>query len=591
MNIGIAFGDHIRSEKIPKRRPSHEIDGSMRGFLLLTIAVLTVGILVVRLISLQLFQGSYYRTLSDSNRIRTKVIYAPRGVIFDRFGIPLVFNMPGFRQIEKDKTTLLNQETALTRIAKGEKDIEIDSLREYPYKDVLAHIVGYVGQVSKEELDSEKYKNYGLTDWIGKAGVEKQYESELRGVNGKQLIEVDASGKHRRTLGQTDPIPGLDITLTLDARMQNAVYEALKNAKKGTVIVSSPKGEILAMVSKPSFDPNLFTLDTTYKASTSGYQNISQILRDNDNQPLINRAVAGTYPPGSTFKLITAAAGLENKLINKDFIIKDTGVIKIGEFSFSNWYYTQYGKTDGDVNIVKAISRSNDIFFYKLAEMVNVDRLSQMAEKFGIGRRLSADFIDEQEGVLPTKEWKQKEIGEVWYLGDTFIYGIGQGYLLTTPLQVNVFTQVIANGGQVYQPKIIRHLVDKKLNEGVIKDETVSLIQQGMIRSCSPGGVAWPLFDFAVKNPDLKIDGKNITQAAKATSSADLADLRHVTIACKTGTAQHGGEHTLPHAWITLFAPAYDPEIVVTALNESSGEGSNEAAPIAKKVLEAWFSK
>lgn len=601
MKVGHAFADHIKSEKIVRRHYSENIDRNMRSRFLLVFVLFALGVLLFRLTSLQLFLGNYYRTLSDSNRIRTKIIYSPRGIIFDRNGIPLVFNKPGYREIEKEKTTLLRQEPALTRLALGAKNIEIDSLREYPYKDAFSHVLGFVGQISKEELASKEFKDYNLTDWIGKTGVERRYEDVLSGTNGKQLIEVDVMGKFVRTLGQTDPIPGQDITLTVDSRLQNAAYEAFHDVKKGAVVVATPKGEILAMVSKPTFDPNLFTLDATYKASTSGYQNISQILRDNDNQPLINRAVSGTYPPGSTFKLITAAAGLENKLINKDFIIKDTGVIKIGEFSFSNWYYAQYGKTDGDVNIVKAISRSNDIFFYKLAEMVNVDRLSQMAGKFGIGRKLSADFIDEKEGVLPTKEWKQKEIGESWYLGDTFIYGIGQGYLLTTPLQVNVFTQVIANGGSVYQPKVIRHFVDKKLNESVIKDETVSLIRQGMIQSCSPGGVAWPLFEFKVKNSEFrpkddqplaeKIDGENILTVSEATESADLKNWVKVTVACKTGTAQHGGEKTLPHAWITLFAPAYNPEIVVTVLAESSGEGSSVAAPIAKKVLEVWFTE
>ncbi len=603
MKVGHAFADHIKSEKMVRRHYSdaEHIDRNMRSRFLLLFVLFAFGILLFRLTSLQLFLGNYYRTLSDSNRIRTKIIYSPRGVIFDRNGIPLVFNKPGYREIEKEKTTLLRQEPALSRLALGAKNIEIDSLREYPYKDAFSHVLGFVGQVSKEELASKEFKDYNLTDWIGKTGVERRYEDVLSGINGKQLIEVDVMGKFVRTLGQTDPIPGQDITLTIDSKLQNAAYAAMHDVKKGAVVAATPNGAILAMVSKPTFDPNLFTLDATYKASTSGYQNISQILRDNDNQPLINRAVAGTYPPGSTFKLITAAAGLENKLINKDFIIKDTGVIKIGEFSFSNWYYTQYGKTDGDVNIVKAISRSNDIFFYKLAEMVNVDRLSQTAGKFGIGQKLGVDLQGEQEGVLPTKDWKQKTIGELWYLGDTFIYGIGQGYLLTTPLQVNAFTQVIANGGTLYQPELIKNQKSKIKNQKFLSDETVSLIREGMMQSCSPGGVAYPFFEFRVRNSEFrpkddqplaeKIDGKNILADPSASTSGGLKDSRKVVVACKTGTAQHGGEKTLPHAWITLFAPAYNPEIVVTVLSESSGEGSSVAAPIAKKILEAWFSR
>ena len=592
MKVGHAFADHIKSEKIVRRHYSdgEHMDRGMRSRILLLFFLLAFGLLFFRLTSLQLSQGKYYRTLSDSNRIRTKTIYAPRGVIFDRNGVPLVFNKPGYREIKHDKTSLLYQETALSRLALGAKNIEIDSLREYPYKDTFSHVLGFVGQISKEELSSQDFKDYHLTDWIGKTGIERQYEDVLSGVNGKQLIEVDAMGKIVRTLGQTDPIPGRDITLTIDSKLQNAVFAAMHDVKKGAVVVAAPKGEILAMVSKPTFDPNLFTLDATYKASASGYRDVTDILTDSGNQPMMNRAIAGVYPPGSTFKIITAAAGLENNVIDRHFIIKDTGVIKIGEYSFSNWFFTQYGRTDGDVDVVKAISRSNDIFFYKLAEMVNVDRLSQTAGKFGIGRKLSIPLDGEQEGVLPTKDWKKKTVGEQWYLGDTFIYGIGQGYLLTTPLQVNAFTQVIANSGTLYQPKIIKNEQDKALNKDITQKETIDLIREGMMQACSPGGVAYPLFEFRVKNSALKIDGRNILADPSATTSGALQNSRRVTVACKTGTAQHGGEKTLPHAWITLFAPAYNPEIVVTVLAESSGEGSSVAAPIAKKILEAWFT-
>ena len=293
---------------------------------------------------------------------------------------------------------------------------------------------------------------------------------------------------------------------------------------------------------------------------------------DSDNQPLLNRAIGGTYPPGSTFKLIVAAAGLEDKVIDSNFTIQDTGILSLGSFSFSNWYFTQYGRTDGEVNIVKAIQRSNDIFFYKLAGLVGVDKLSQFAEKFGLGKKLGIDLTGEQSGIVPTEEWKKQTVGENWYLGDTYHYGIGQGYLLTTPLQVNYWTQIIANGGIGYGPHLLKtHLSpsgenSKLKTQKFLSNETVSLIKEGMIKACSPGGVAWPLFGFKVKDKEIKI-------------------------ACKTGTAQHGGEDTMPHAWITLFAPADNPEIIITVLSESSGEGSNVTAPIAKKILEEWFRK
>jgi len=346
-------------------------------------------------------------------------------------------------------------------------------------------------------------------------------------------------------------------------------------------------------VSRPSFDPNFFTLGATYKtSSSSGYPSLSGILNDNDNQPLLDRAISGTYPPGSTFKLVVAASGLENNIIDESFRVDDIGKITVGDFSFANWYFTQYGRTDGEVNVVKGIQRSNDIFFYRLGEKIGVDKISQTASDFGLGKKLGIDLNGEAAGLVPTKDWKEKEIGEPWYLGDTYHYSIGQGYLLTTPLQVNTWTQIIANNGAFYRPHIFKNKkLDEPLKTNLINSNTNSLIRQGMIEACSPGGVAWPLFKLNIKNKKLKIDGKNFLEPSEATSSADFKDYRKVSVACKTGTAEHGGEKTLPHAWITLFAPAYDPEIVVTVLSEESGEGSNIAAPIAKKILEDYFTR
>jgi penicillin-binding protein 2 len=343
------------------------------------------------------------------------------------------------------------------------------------------------------------------------------------------------------------------------------------------------------LVSKPSFDPNLFTMGQSYKiASSSSYLTLSDVLMDGQNQPLLDRSIGGTYPPGSTFKLVVASAGLKNKIIDENWQVDDTGILKVGDFSFSNWYYTGYGGTDGQVNVIKGIKRSNDIFFYKLAEKVGVDQVSATAKQFGLGEKLGIDLQGEQAGVVPTQEWKLKNIGEQWYLGDTYHYGIGQGYLLTTPLQVNSWTQAIANNGNLYRPHLLRSQTPEIISKNLLDTHSSDLIKEGMVEACSTGGVAWPIFNYQVKNAKLSIDGKNILGVDPASGSADM---RHIVVACKTGTAENGGIDTVSHAWITLFAPAYNPQIVVTVLSENSGEGSNIAGPIAKQILDSWFSR
>lgn len=597
MKTGYAFGDHIKTERIKKHKYTEGTKQLFfRWYILPIMVVLVGGLLLFNLFSLQIIHGNYYQKLSDSNRIRTQIIPAQRGVIFDRNGTPLVYNIPGFRLVEhcapgeteKCVTKHLSRDEALSLIAKGDNNVQVDSLREYPYNDTLSDVLGYIGQISPGELASGAYAGYQPDTWVGQSGIEQQYEPELHGQDGNALIEVNALGQNVRSLGQTDPVPGNNITLTLDLKLQQIVYNAAKEIKKGAIIVSTPDGQILAMVSKPSFDPNLFTLDSSYQAASgSAYRTVAAIIDDTQNQPLLNRAISGQYPPGSTFKIVSAATGLQEHIIDENYTVKDTGVLRVGNFTFSNWLYSDYGLIEPKpLNVVTALARSNDIFFYKLAEKISVDRLSAFAKKMGVGQILGIDLAGEEPGILPTTEWKQKTFGQEWYLGDTYHYGIGQGYLLATPLQVNEWTQIIANGGSMYLPHLLMlsHPVIKEKN--ILDANTVGLIRQGMIEGCNPGGVAYPLFNFTVDNPKLPVDGKNITLVSSAS-----ANLRHVVIACKTGTAQEGGATALPHAWITLFAPAYKPQIVVTVLEESAGEGSDVSAPVAKQILEGYFGK
>src|SRR3989344_1334092 len=281
MKTGVAFPDYIRTEKVRRRDQKFGSEGySMRALFIPTVLVVAVGILFARLFFLQIVKGSYYRDLSDGNRIRTIAIHAQRGIIFDRNEKPLVFNTPGFRQTVNGKTKLIGNEEAISLIS---------------------------------------FKDYNPGDLIGKMGIERKFESILKGIDGESLVEVDSGGNIVRKLGQKDPIPGENITLTIDLELQKAVYNAMGGVKKGASIVSKPNGEVLALVSKPSFDPNLFTMSDIYKtASESSYKNIDQILLDEESQPLINRTIQGTYPPGSTFKIIVAAAGLENKIIDEN---------------------------------------------------------------------------------------------------------------------------------------------------------------------------------------------------------------------------------------------------------------------------------
>ncbi len=325
-----------------------------------------------------------------------------------------------------------------------------------------------------------------------------------------------------------NPVAGENLTVSLDLNLQKASYEAMAGFK-GAVVVSIPRtGEILALVSRPSFDP----------------EHVSDYL-DASGQPLFDRSISGTYPPGSTFKIITATAGLETGAIKPATRILDTGVLEIGPYKFPNWKWLRGGGTEGLLDVVGAIQKSNDIFFYKVGELAGVDNLIFWARKFGLGERLGIDLPGETRGVIvKTRDW---------YLGDTYHLAIGQGDLLVTPLQVNAWTSVIANGGKLCKPHVYGPPNCKDLK---IKPETISLIRKGMEEACQPGGTGYPLFGF---NPQ---------------------------VACKTGTAEYGTE-SKTHAWFTAFAS----DISVTVLVEGGGEGSDVAAPIAKKILEAWFAK
>lgn len=591
------FG-HIFAEEIVKGKKTGRSDiydddspspKTGRFFIIIMFFILGMGFLLVKLFSLTVIFGEKYFQLSSENRIREVNLSAPRGIIYDRNGIPLVHNIPVF--IMPDGQKIYESTAASSGLMKE------DIVRDYITGADLAHILGFVGQA--DALEVKKYK-LGAADTIGKMGVEKTYDGILRGTNGKTLVETDAHGEEVRTLGNVDPVAGKSLTLSLDLGLQKTAGQEM-TGKKGAVIVSNPKtGEILALFSSPSFDPNKLIRN----------EDVEALFMEKD-QPFFNRAISGLYPPGSTFKIVTSIAALESGAIDKNTRIEDTGILQVGAFSFGNWYFLQYGKKEGMVDIVSALKRSNDIFFYKTGEMTGIETISAWAKKIGLGKTLGIDIEGEAAGVMPDPIWRKKAKGTDWYLGDTYHVSIGQGDLQVTPLQVNVWTNVIASGGKLCRPYLVKTNSGIDISDGGrqarsarhdssevegsycrdlgIKKETIDLIREGMKEACSTGGTGWPLFNFKVQSSKIKADGVDFLETFESTISGK--PIIEIPTACKTGTSEFGDPQNRTHAWFTVFAPVVNPQISVTVLVEAGGEGSNVAAPIAKKILEKWFTQ
>ena len=474
------------------------------GFLLLT----------GRLVELQLIKGGYYRGLAEGNRIRRVVIPAPRGLILARGGEILV----------------------------GEE---------------FAHVSGYLGEASPEEVGkidpqcSEKGPRL-LGSLVGRGGLEEQYNCLLSGIDGEELIEVDTNGEKVRILGKNDPVPGRNIKTNIDYKLQKKAAEIM-GGNKGAIIVSDPTGEILVLFSSPSFDPKA----------------VSKILNDKD-LPLFNRAIGGIFHPGSVFKPLVAIAALEEGKIDKNYVFADPGIITVktlyGSFSYSNWYFSQYGKTEGKIGLTRAIARSTDTFFYKLGELVGIEKLDEWMVNFGLNKLTGIDIPGEVKSLIPSPEWKLKERGEKWFLGNTYHLAIGQGDLALTPLALNRIFSAIASGGKLCTPRIVNKggWVRSDCKDLKIKRENLNLVKQGMVEACGSGGTGYTFFDW------------------NSGPSASLG-----TIACKTGTAETN-EDGKTHAWFSLFAPADFPEIVLTVLVEGGGEGSKVAGPLAREIMDYW---
>ncbi|MDP3888871.1 MAG: penicillin-binding transpeptidase domain-containing protein [bacterium] len=537
-------------------------------FLYLILFVL-FGVLLFRLFNLTLVSGAHNRELADGQRIRVHKIVAPRGVIFDRNGKALVRNVPVFKKctpLRQDfagqvKCEEVSRDDALKmEVENKDSDLITEVGREYLYGEAMAHLLGYLGEATEGEVRGGKW---GVGSLVGRTGIEQQYEDQLSGQDGGELVEVDTHGVILRKIGRKEPVPGKNIFLSIDADLQKAAYDALEG-KKGAVVASDPNtGQVLALVSSPSFDPNVFAPASSRLRGAS--ERARKILND-QNLPMFNRAIGGAYPPGSTFKIVTTTAGLEEGKITPQTEIVDTGELVVGVFSFSNWYYTRSGKTEGSINVIRALARSTDTFFYKLGEMTGAPKIVDWAKKYGVGQISGIDLPGETAGQIP-------DPSHDWFLGNTYHLAIGQGALGLTVLQDNTMTNVVANGGKLCQPSVVMRSGKGEVESGKkdvrseicedigIKKETLDTIREGLKEVCSPGGTAGVFFNFVPQT------------------------------ACKTGTAEYNDPSGNTHAWLTSYAPYDKPEISVTALVEAGGEGSVVAAPIAKKVMEQYFHK
>ncbi|MAF13321.1 MAG: penicillin-binding protein 2 [Parcubacteria group bacterium] len=586
------------------------------------LAVLLAGILVlvIRTAFLQIVMGDHFSAIAEGNRVRVRDIKAARGVIYDRHQNLLVKNVPGFflafvpvdlssdaqKRLEiaeeLSKISLISTEeitelmesqspysyqpvivgdvltqdqAILTEIVTGNYSgviLKTDNTRFYlPSGDnpSFSHILGYLGKLNEDKLESYLSQGYSFNDNIGKAGIEFSYENVLKGVNGREQVEVDATGEAKEVIAQEKPIAGKNLVLTIDAELQKQAELSLRRSigaydkKRGVAIVMNPNsGEVLAMVNWPSFDNNLFS------RGISGDE-FSELIND-PNQPLFSRAISGEYPSGSTFKMIVAAAALEENIVTPAKSFLSTGGLGIKSWFFPDWKAGGHGWT----NVVKALAESVNTYFYIIGggleeefDGLGVANIKRYAEKFNLNEPLGIDLPGEASGFLPTIAWKESVKQESWYIGDTYHLAIGQGDILVTPLQMAVWTSAFANDGILYKPYLVKEILDKDNN--VVTEIDPQIIDQNFIRP-----------------ENISTVNRGLRQAVLSGSAQGLFGLP-ITVAAKTGTAQWSSTKE-PHAWLTAFAPYDDPQIVVTVLVEEGIGGTTTALPVVRDIVNWW---
>ncbi len=565
----------------------------------LSVALLT-SILVIRLWQIQVLEGGYYLRLSEENRVRDYTIAAPRGVIYDRRGRPLVTSRPSFtvavlplelreseaviprlagmvglspreiqakidaNRIRPFEPVRIKRNVGTATVAKIEENrldlpgviILTEPVRFYLHGQLFAHVLGYVGEIDEEELAARQTEGYKLGDLIGRAGVERVYESVLRGVDGRLRVEVDALGRPLRVLGRVPAVPGRAVVLTLDLDLQQAVTGALAASghTSGAVVAMDPHtGEILALASMPSYDPNPFAVGISPQAWGA--------LTSDPHRPLLNRAVGTAFEPGSVFKLVTAVAALQEGIVSRNSAFDAPGYFRLGRWTFGDL------KAWGRVDFVTGIANSINVVFYTLGYRLGGERLAYYASLMGLGERTGLDLPGEVTGTIATPATKQKLVGEPWYPGDSVNMSIGQGAITVTPIQVARMMSSIANSGKLIQPHVLLMAYEK--------DGPPRRMQPTVQRS-----VPYAQMTLSVVREGMR--------AVVQHGSGAPAESPEVTIAGKTGSAET--PRGKPHAWFAGYAPAEAPRIVIVAFIEHGYRGGLTAAPLARRIFEAAFS-
>jgi penicillin-binding protein 2 len=564
------------------------------------IAIGAFLLLIMRLWQLQILQGSEYRKLSEANRLRVITTPAPRGIIFDRNGIPLVrnsayyyasvipdefdkgkvdllsnvLNIPAEEIIEKINTNgvspfvpvRLKQGLSFKEVAYLESRrsdfpgliIEAEVSREYLYGDVGSHLIGYLGKLNPSQSKDPALKDIPPESFIGQWGAEMLFDKSLRGIPGKRVIEVDALGREIRLLQEKPPIKGKDIMLSVDINLQKEAEMAFGEKAGALVAIKPVTGEILGMLSKPSFDPNLF-------ARGISYEEWDALTHDKKN-PMLNRALQSQYPPGSTFKIVTAIAALEEGVITPTTKVDCRGGINYGSWHFGCW--RKHGH--GVISMHRAIVESCDVYFYEAGKRLGIDKIYDYALSLGLGRKTGIELGREREGLIPNAKWKLENKKLPWFLGETFNTAIGQGYVAATPLQLAVMTSAIANGGNLYKPTLIKDTPSVILGKAKVSPETLEIIKKGLLGVVNePGGTGW-----AAKSQLISIAGK--------TGTAQVVAIKR--------DSQSLPEKFRDHAWFVAFAPVENPEIALAVLVEHGGHGGGAAAPIAKRAIEEYMN-